>query len=155
MTIVHIERPAGFDPSAFETFMPPPVGDLPRPTLGSVESWAAPDGAVETGTWEATPGTFARAIVDAEFCHFVRGRATFVTEDGRRFEFRAGDAAYFPPRTLGLWTIHETLRKTYLALTQIRKSAERRCEIGGRSATRLWMPGLPASAAIGQLLSPH
>jgi uncharacterized cupin superfamily protein len=113
MTIVHIERPAGLDPSAFETFTPPPIGDLPRPTLGSVESWAAPDGAVETGTWEATPGTFARAIVDAEFCHFVRGHATFVTEDGRRFEFRAGDAAYFPPRTLGLWTIHETLRKTY------------------------------------------
>jgi uncharacterized protein len=113
MTIVHIERPAGLDPSAFETFMPPPIGDLPRPTLGSVETWAAPDGAVETGTWEATPGTFARAIVDAEFCHFVRGHATFVTEDGRRFEFKAGDAAYFPPRTLGLWTIHETLRKTY------------------------------------------
>jgi uncharacterized cupin superfamily protein len=100
MTIVHIERPAGLDPSAFETFMPPPIGGLPRPTLGSVETWAAPDGAVETGTWEATPGTFARAIVDAEFCHFVRGHATFVTEDGHRFEFRAGDAAYFPPRTL-------------------------------------------------------
>ena len=72
MTIVHIERPAGLNPSAFETFMPPPIGDLPRPTLGSVETWAAPDGAVETGTWEATPGTFARAIVDAEFCHFRR-----------------------------------------------------------------------------------
>src|ERR1700727_2730397 len=53
MTIVHIERPAGLDPGTFETFMPPPIGDLPRPTLGSVEAWAAPDGAVETGTWEA------------------------------------------------------------------------------------------------------
>jgi uncharacterized protein len=113
MTIVHIERPADLDPTAFETFTPPPVGDLPQPTLGSVEAGGAPDGTVETGTWEATPGTFARAVVDAEFCHFVRGRATFVTPDGRRFEFKAGDAAYFPPRTLGLWTIHETLRKTY------------------------------------------
>jgi hypothetical protein len=88
MRIVHIERPADLGSSAFEVFIPPPVGDLPRPTLGSVEAWAAPDGAVETGTWEATPGTFARAIIDAEFCHFVRGRATFVTEDGRRFEFK-------------------------------------------------------------------
>ena len=35
------------------------------------------------------------------------------TEDGRCFEFKAGDAAYFPPRTHGTWTIHETLRKTY------------------------------------------
>jgi uncharacterized protein len=89
------------------------AGNLPRPTLGSVEAWAAPDGAVETGTCEATAGTFARATVDAEFCHFVRGHATFVTEDGRRFEFKTGDAAYFPPRTHGTWTIHETLRKTY------------------------------------------
>jgi uncharacterized cupin superfamily protein len=113
MTIVHIERPSDLGPSAFEVFMPPPVGGLPRPTLGSVEAWAAPDRAIETGTWEATPGTFARAIVDSEFCHFVRGRATFITEDGRRFEFKAGDAAYFPPRTHGTWTIHETLRKTY------------------------------------------
>jgi uncharacterized protein len=112
MTIVHIERPADLAPTAFETFIPPPVGDRPRPTLGSVEAWA--DAAVETGTWEATPGTFARAIVDAEFCHFVQGHATFVTEDGNRFEFRAGDAAYFPPRTLGVWTIHQTLRKTYV-----------------------------------------
>ena len=61
----------------------------------------------------ATPGTFARAIVDAEFCHFISGRATFVSEEGRRFEFQAGDAAYFPPRTRGTWTIHQTLRKTY------------------------------------------
>jgi uncharacterized cupin superfamily protein len=30
------------------------------------------------------------------------------------FEFRAGDAAYFPPNTRGVWTIHETLRKTYV-----------------------------------------
>ena len=113
MTIVHIERPADLDPRAFAVFMPPPVGELPRSALVSVEAWAAPDGSVETGTWEATPGTFARTIVDAEFCHFVRGHATFVTVDGRRFEFKAGDAAYFPPSTHGTWTIHETLRKTY------------------------------------------
>jgi uncharacterized cupin superfamily protein len=113
MTIVHIERPSDLASSVFETFTPPPVSDLSRPTLGSVEAWAAPDGAVETGTWEATPGTFARAIVDAEFCHFVQGHATFVAEDGRRYDFKAGDAAYFPANTKGLWTIHQTLRKTY------------------------------------------
>jgi hypothetical protein len=27
---------------------------------------------------------------------------------------RAGDAAYFPPHTRGVWTIHEKLRKTYV-----------------------------------------
>src|SRR5579872_7116535 len=102
MTIVHIERPADLDSAVFETFVPPAVDDLPRPTLGSVEAFAAPGSTVETGTWEATPGTFARAIVDAEFCHFVKGHATFVTADGRRYDFKAGDAAYFPPRTQGV-----------------------------------------------------
>ena len=113
MPIVHIERPVELAPGAFETFTPPAVGAHPQPTLGSVEAYAAADGTVQTGTWEATPGTFERAIVDAEFCHFIRGHATFVTEDGRRYEFRAGDAAYLPPRTRGTWTVHETLRKTY------------------------------------------
>src|SRR3974377_2410489 len=112
MPLAPTERPGDLDQNAFDTFIPPPLGDLPQPTLGSVQAWAAPNGTVETGTWEATPGTFARAIVDAEFCHFVRGHATFVTADGRRFEFKAGAAAYFPPRTLGWWTIHTTLRKT-------------------------------------------
>jgi uncharacterized protein len=113
MSIVHIERPAELSAAAFESFVPPQVENLPRPTLGSVEAWAAPDGSVETGTWEATPGTFARAIVNAEFCHFVRGRATFVAADGSRYEFKAGDAAYFPPHSKGIWTVHETLRKTF------------------------------------------
>jgi uncharacterized protein len=113
MTIVHIEQPAGLSPSAFTVRVPPPVAELQRPNLGTFAAWSAPDGAVETGTWEATPGTFARAVLHAEFCHFVRGRATFVMENGRRYEFRAGDAAYFPPHTRGTWTIHETLRKTY------------------------------------------
>jgi uncharacterized protein len=113
MPIVHIEQPAQIDPSAFEVFTPPRVKDLPQPTLGTHEAYAAPGGAVESGTWEATPGTFARAIVEAEFCHFLQGRATFVTDDGQRYEFKAGDAAYFPPRTRGTWTIQETLRKTY------------------------------------------
>lgn len=36
-----------------------------------------------------------------------------ITDEGQTFEFRAGDAAYFPPLTRGIWTIHETLRKTY------------------------------------------
>lgn len=113
MSIVHIEQPIKLDRSRFEVLTPPPVGDHPQPTLGTLEAFAATDGTVATGTWEATPGTFARAVAKAEFCHFVSGRATFVTADGRTYEFKAGDAAYFPPNTRGKWTIHETLRKTY------------------------------------------
>lgn len=114
MSITHIAAPLQIPKADFEApFTPPPVGTHPSPQLASKSAFESADESVSTGTWEATPGLFARAIVNAEFCHFIAGRATFVTADGRRFEFRAGDAAYFPPNTQGVWTIHETLRKTY------------------------------------------
>ncbi len=114
MGIIHIVAPARLPEAQFEVgAAPPAVGNSPSPRLSSKEAFASPDGAVSTGTWEASPGRFARAVVDAEFCHFIAGRATFVTGEGQTFEFRAGDAAYFPPLTRGIWTIHETLRKTY------------------------------------------
>lgn len=114
MGIVHIVAPAHLPAEQFELgAAPPAVGSNPSPRLASNEAFASRDGAVRTGTWEATPGTFARAVVDAEFSHFIAGRATFAAADGQKFEFRAGDAAYFPPLTRGIWTIHETLRKTY------------------------------------------
>src|SRR6266478_2079763 len=42
------------------------------------------------------------------------GHVTFVTDAGMEYQFRAGVAAYFPPNTKGVWTIHEKLRKTYV-----------------------------------------
>ncbi len=114
MGIVHIIAPARAAAGEFgEPVTPAPVGSAPSPQLVTLAAFDAEDGSVSTGTWEASPGVFARAVVDAEFSHFVAGHATFVTADGQSFEFRAGDAAYFPPHTQGVWTIHETLRKTY------------------------------------------
>jgi len=114
MGIVHIVSPAQLPIAQFDRATnPPPVGSSPVPQLSSKEAFASADGAVETGIWEASPGRFERAVLDAEFTHFISGHATFVTEDGQKFEFRAGDAAYFPPATRGTWTIHENLRKTY------------------------------------------
>ena len=115
MSIIHITAPLAV-PS--EQFTPagaaPAVGDAPTVTLFNKEVFGAPDGSVKTGIWEATPGRFARAVIDAEFSQFLAGHATFTTEHGTSFEFRAGDAAYFPPHTRGVWTIHERLRKTYV-----------------------------------------
>ncbi|HEX4243494.1 MAG TPA: cupin domain-containing protein [Steroidobacteraceae bacterium] len=114
MGIVHIVSPALLPAAQFELGPTPPrVGGSSSSQLSGKEAFASPDGAVSTGTWEAGPGRFARAVVDAEFSHFISGRATFETETGQTFEFEAGDAAYFPPLTRGVWTIHETLRKTY------------------------------------------
>jgi len=114
MTIIHIAAPGKLSAAQFTPpLTPPAVRGQPTPQLSSCPAFESHDGSVSTGTWEATPGVFARAVVDAEFSHFIAGRATFTLEDGRRFEFSAGDAAYFPPHTRGVWTIHETLRKTY------------------------------------------
>lgn len=115
MSIIHIKAPLSVPADAFSnSAMAPPVGEAPSVRLFTKEAFAAPDGKVKTGIWEATPGRFARAVNDAEFSQFLAGRATFETEEGTSYEFRAGDAAYFPPHTRGIWTIHETLRKTYV-----------------------------------------
>jgi uncharacterized protein len=114
MGIIHIVAPAQIADQEFAAgAAPASVGESPVPRLATCEAYESPSGDVSTGTWEASPGVFRRAIMDSEFSHFIAGRATFVTDDGQRFEFRAGDAAYFPPCSRGVWTIHETLRKTY------------------------------------------
>jgi hypothetical protein len=114
MGIVHIVAPAGIPGQDFAAgAAPAAVGASPVPRLATREAYESPSGDISTGTWEASPGVFRRAIMDSEFSHFIAGRAAFVTDDGQRFEFRAGDAAYFPPFSRGVWTIHETLRKTY------------------------------------------
>jgi hypothetical protein len=82
--------------------------------LSNYQAFEAPAAEVSTGVWECTPGQFRRAVMDAEFSHFIAGRATFVTDHGQSFDFAAGDAVFFPPLTKGVWTIHETLRKTYI-----------------------------------------
>jgi uncharacterized protein len=115
MTIHHIKSPA-----LFGADMLSPLGSPPNPAggervqLSNRGAFSAHDGSVETGTWQATPGQFRRAVMDAEFSHFVAGRATFLADDGQTLEFAAGDAAYFPPFSRGTWIIHETLRKTYV-----------------------------------------
>jgi len=115
MSIIHIVAPLAVPTEEFPSVgTAPTVGDAQAVTLSTNEMFAAADGSVKTGIWEATPGRFARAVIDAEFSQFLAGHATFTTEDGTLYEFRAGDAAYFPPHTVGVWTIHERLRKTYV-----------------------------------------
>ena len=115
MTINHIKAPAAFGPDALN-----PAGSPPNPSggepvrLSKRDGFVDPQGRIETGTWESSPGQFRRAVMDAEFSHFIAGRATFVADDGQRVEFTAGDAAFFPPFTHGTWIVHETLRKTYV-----------------------------------------
>lgn len=70
----------------------------------------------DAGVWECTPGTWKRAVKNAEFAHFVKGRCEFHHEDGTVLEIAAGDAVYFPANTRGTWNVIETVRKTYFLL---------------------------------------
>jgi hypothetical protein len=124
MTINHIKSPAQFGAEMLSALgSPPNPAGGQQVQLSKRDGYAAPDGSVETGTWQSTPGQFRRAVMDAEFSHFVAGRATFLADDGQRLEFAAGDAAYFPPFSRGTWIIHETLRKTYVVWRNAPESA--------------------------------
>ena len=68
------------------------------------------------GIWECSPGKWNRQIRKAEFAHFISGHATFHASSGQVIEINAGDALYFPAESLGVWEIHETVRKTYILL---------------------------------------
>jgi uncharacterized cupin superfamily protein len=117
MTIIHIKAAGSIPLSQFASAAASSMGaEGEAPLLSTCEAYAAKDRSIRLGTWEAAPGKFRRAVVDAEFSHFIAGHATFECDDGQRYEFRAGDAAWFPRATTGTWTVHQALRKTYVVL---------------------------------------
>ena len=96
-------------------------GSTRKPTSldGQVESfvdvWVSPDGAVEMGIWECTPGTFT-ATRDGydEICTVVSGTATVTDSDGVTTELSPGSILVTPAGWAGTWVLHETVRKTYV-----------------------------------------
>lgn len=115
MPIIHITAADSIPLTQFASVAAPSALEgMEAPLLSTLEAYASTDRSLRVGTWEAAPGRFRRAVVDAEFSHFIAGHATFDGDDGRRYEFRAGDAAWFPPATKGTWTVHQALRKTYV-----------------------------------------
>ena len=70
--------------------------------------WTSPDGALEIGVWECTPGRFATAREDnSETCHIVSGRVSLHGPDGRTQEVNPGEVLVLPKGWRGEWTIHE------------------------------------------------
>jgi uncharacterized protein len=90
-----------------------PIGDLISRISGRTGSV---EGQPDHGIWECSPGRWRRQIRDAEFAHFLSGRCTFIADDGQRLEIEAGDTTYWPANSMGVWEIHETVRKVYILL---------------------------------------
>ena len=90
-----------------------PLGDLIAQLRGRE---AAQTGEPDYGIWECSPGRWRRQVKEAEFAHFLAGRCTFIADDGQRVEIAAGDTTYWPANSMGVWDVHETVRKVYFIL---------------------------------------
>ncbi|MFC6356053.1 cupin domain-containing protein [Luethyella okanaganae] len=69
------------------------------------------------GVWEVTPGTFTSTRVGYhKMCQIVAGSATIVEPDGRGFEISTGSLFITPEGWEGTWTVHETLRESWVVI---------------------------------------
>jgi len=88
-----------------------PIGELIAKLRGRE---AARAGEPDYGIWECSPGRWRRQVKEAEFTYFLAGRCTFTADDGQKVEIAAGDAAYWSANSMGIWDVHETIRKVYI-----------------------------------------
>ena len=110
----------------FQTFAHLANIDLgaPEPKPTSIEGnqeeaaktlWTSPDGRLEIGVWECTPGRFTAVREDnSETCHIVSGRVSLHGPNGRTQEVRPGEVLVLPKGWRGEWTVHEKVRKLYV-----------------------------------------
>lgn len=77
--------------------------------------WKSADGAVESGLWICTPGTWRLAIPKEELCHFLAGHAVYTDANGERIEVGPGTVAHFRPGYAGTCEVEETIRVVYMA----------------------------------------
>ena len=67
------------------------------------------------GIWSCTPGKFRWNWTYDETVFMLSGRATVALSGGRVVELEPGDMAFFSSGEESVWTIHETLRKSFHA----------------------------------------
>jgi len=77
--------------------------------------WTSPDGSLEVGVWECSPGRFtANREANSEVCHILSGRVSLHDPDGRTREIGPGELLILPIGWKGEWMIHEKTRKLYM-----------------------------------------
>jgi uncharacterized cupin superfamily protein len=99
-----------------------PTGPRAGADRGQPETWTrvifqSPDGRMQVGVWQCTPGGWA--IVDrpdTETVHILEGRARITDADGGVHDLSEGDAIVLPKGWSGRWDIVETVRKLYVTV---------------------------------------
>ena len=72
------------------------------------------NGENETGIWQCTPGFWRCEVTRDEFCHFMRGRCTYIGDDGEVIEITPDTIAFFRQGWTGTCRVIETIRKVYM-----------------------------------------
>lgn len=79
--------------------------------------FAAPDGRLTIGLWEAQPYTERiTSYAGDEFCHVLRGQVTLTGTDGTTHIFGAGSTFTVPAGWAGEWRVDQPFMK-YFALS--------------------------------------
>ena len=79
--------------------------------------WVSPDGAMDIGVWECSPGSVtADRSAAADFCYFLHGKIVMTHLDGTRCELGPSDAIRLPRGLKSTWDILEHTRKIYVFL---------------------------------------
>lgn len=96
--------------------LPPDQVVAGAPTTGfAVLVEASPErGKPEIGVWEMTPGTATDVEVDEVFV-VLAGRATVLMPGVAAVELAPGSVVQLTAGMATTWTVHETLRKLYIA----------------------------------------
>ena len=67
----------------------------------------------ETGFWQCTEGSWNCHVTNTEFCHFLEGECTYVSEKGQVIEVKPGTVAVFPKDWKGTCSIKKKIKKYY------------------------------------------
>ncbi|HEV7417840.1 cupin domain-containing protein [Tianweitania sediminis] len=98
-----------------ENFKPKPTSLEGDQQEAATTLWQSPDGRLEVGVWECTPGRFtADRSTSTEICHFISGVVEMTDAEGQKRKLGAGDLLVLPRGWKGEWCIIERTRKLYL-----------------------------------------
>ena len=98
-----------------------PAAPVPQPVgepVSLVRSASHAGVSSRHGAWECSPGTWRRQVVQAEFCHFLEGEAIFTPDTGEAIHLRAGESAYFPENSTGVWNILTHSKKVFIVFNE-------------------------------------
>lgn len=73
-------------------------------------------GGLHAGIWESTPGKWAIAYDEWEYCRILSGRSVIAEAGGAAHEVGPGDGFLIRPGFRGTWEVLETTRKEYVIL---------------------------------------